>query len=91
MSEHFPTAHDALDYIRAHDDQAKRLSKVGAPTLRGALSNVRRQCGIQVLLEGNLSPDEMTAEILALRYPLIAEARQEVAARQALLDAQGQS
>jgi len=99
MSEHFRTPEDALAYVQVHDDHAKRLSRASLPTLRGAASNARQAARITLLEGGAVSRDELVAEILALRYPLISEARQEVSARQALLaeqvhaelDAQGQS
>lgn len=85
MSEHFRTPEDALAYVQVHDDHAKRLSRAPMPTLRGAARGARHAARITLLEGGQGSRDEIVAEILALRYPLITEARQEVADRQALL------
>ena len=99
MSEHFQADQDALAYEAAHDDHAKRLSRASMTTLRGLAANERQAKKIILLEGGQGSKDELIAEVLALRYPLIAEARQFLAGRrttaasrlQAELDAQAQS
>jgi hypothetical protein len=87
MSEHFQTVESAAGYMARHDDHARRLNRASAPTLRSLLAIEHSNHRITVITGGACARDEMAAEILALRWPYIAEARQVVAE----LDAQGPS
>jgi 2,4-dienoyl-CoA reductase-like NADH-dependent reductase (Old Yellow Enzyme family) len=91
MSEHFRSAEDAMAYTRVHDDHAKRLTRANMPTLRGAAASERQANKVVLLEGGSVSKDELIAEILALRYPLIAEARALVAEKQLALAARVQA
>ena len=66
ITEHFPTAEDALAYRQARSKRAKALNRQTAPTLRDAV----RSAG---LIFGDLSKDELVAAVLEVEYPLALE------------------
>jgi hypothetical protein len=76
MSEHFETAQDAMSYMHRHDEEVKHLSRMSMPGLRALLAIEHANHRITVIEGGPVSRDELTADILALRWPHIAEARE---------------
>lgn len=75
MSENFKGRHDAETYARTHDEDARRLGRLTADRLRQEEREACAARGILVLLDGPKGKDELSASVLAVRYPFIAEAR----------------
>jgi hypothetical protein len=65
----------ALDYIHAHDADAKKLSRKSAPTLRDIWRAELAKQGTFSLLGGPVRRDELVNAILDLRYPQAQAAR----------------
>lgn len=75
MSQNFPDEERARTYVRAYDSDATRLSRMSAADVRQEETEALRATGLVRLIGARASRDELTASILELRYPLIAEAR----------------
>jgi hypothetical protein len=75
VSENFKGRHDAETYARTHDEDARRLGRLTADRLRQEEREACAARGILVLLDGPKGKDELSASVLAVRYPFIAEAR----------------
>jgi hypothetical protein len=83
MSEHFKIVQAAQDYLAMHDDNAKRLSRSSMGSLRSVVAVEQASRRITVIAGDPVSRDELVAEILALRWPYITEAREVVAGHKA--------
>jgi hypothetical protein len=75
VSQNFPDEERARTYVRAYDSDATRLSRMSAADVRQEETEALRATGLVRLIGARASRDELTASILELRYPLIAEAR----------------
>jgi hypothetical protein len=75
VSQNFPDRVAAAMYVTAHDDDAKRLSRSSHAALAIEERRALAASGARRIFGSTSSPDELTASILILRHPMIAEAR----------------
>ena len=79
MTENFPDRQSAEEYLRKHDEDAKRLGRLSQAALHVEEKHASRARGFATLLGGPDSKDELIGSILELRYPHANEARTAIA------------
>jgi hypothetical protein len=75
VSQHFPDEDAAASYVLEHDDEAKQLEGCSLAYLAITEGRALRESGGRRIKVGHRSRYELTASILELRHPHIAEAR----------------